>query len=166
MCREFKGLFKRIKKILLICLLICFSKVSAENINALVLHMVSGKQVAYMFDELPIVSFKGEELVVTTSKNVVSYQVDDVVKFTYSDINSSIVDETKKANIIFKFEGDILRVYNLEPLSTVSIYSLDGSLVVSADVGITGEIILSYPQSVGNVFIVKTSVANFKLIRP
>ena len=155
------------KKIfLLICFLICVFKVSAENNNALVLHMANGKQVTYLLDELPVVTFNGEELVITTHLNMVSYEARDVTKFTYSYIDPSIVLGFKNANTMFKFDGDVLYAYNLQPLSTVSIYNLDGILVTSANTGKGGNISISLPQVSGSVYVVKTSVANFKLMKP
>lgn len=128
--------------------------------------MISGKQVTYMLDELPVVSFKDEELVITAHTNIVSYQVADVVKFTYSYVNPSKIDNIKASDTIFKFEGNVLHAYNLEPLSKISIYNVDGSLITSADAGTNGELSLLLPQSSGSVFVVKTSVANFKLMKP
>ena len=154
------------KIILLICFLICVFKVSAENNNALVLHMANGKQVTYLLDELPVVTFNGEDLVVTTHLNLVTYQARDVAKFTYSYIDPSIVVGLKNANTMFKFDGDVLYAYNLEPFSTVSIYSVDGTLIISAKTGTKGDINISLPQVSGCVYVVKTSVANFKLMKP
>ena len=141
-------------------------KVSAENNNALVLHMANGKLVTYLLDDLPIVTFEDDELVITTPNNVVSYQDGDVVKFTYSYVDPSKVAQTTFSDTMFKFEGNVLRAYNLEPLSDVSVFSVDGSLITSAKTGANGEITLSIPQLSGNVVVVKTSVAKFKMMKP
>ena len=154
------------KSLLLFLLLTCVLKVSAESNNALVLHMATGKQVTYMLDELPVVTFNGEELVITTHLNVVSYQVGDVVKFTYSYVDPALVGGVKMSDAMFKFEGDVLHANNLEPFSTVSIYSVDGTLIISAKTGTKGDINISLPQVSGCVYVVKTSVANFKLMKP
>lgn len=154
------------KIILLICFLICVFKVSAENNNALVLHMANGKLVTYLLDDLPIVTFEDDELVITTPNNVVSYQDGDVVKFTYSYVDPSKVSQTTMSDTMFKFEGNVLCAYNLEPLSDVSVFSVDGALITSAKTGANGEITLSIPQQSGNVVVVKTSVANFKMMKP
>lgn len=154
------------KLILLLLSLICVSKVTAESVNALVLNMVSDKQVIFMLDDLPIVTFEEGELVITTPKNVVSYQDGDVVKFTYSYVDPSKVAQTTMSDTMFKFEGNVLSAYNLEPLSDVSVFTVDGTLIISAKAGANGEITLSIPQLSGNVVVVKTSVANFKMMKP
>lgn len=154
------------KLFLLLLSLICVCKVTAESVNALVLNMTTGKQVIFMLDDLPIVTFEDDELVITTPNNVVSYQDGDVVKFTYSYVDPSKVAQTTFSDTMFKFEGNVLRAYNLEPLSDVSVFSVDGSLITSAKTGANGEITLSIPQLSGNVVVVKTSLAKFKMMKP
>ena len=154
------------KLFLLLLSLICVCKVTAESVNALVLNMTTGKQVIFMLDDLPIVTFEDDELVITTPNNVVSYQDGDVVKFTYSYVDPSKVSQTTMSDTMFKFEGNVLCAYNLEPLSDVSVFSVDGALITSAKTGANGEITLSIPQLSGNVVVVKTSVAKFKMMKP
>ena len=154
------------KILILFLFVVSVFKVSAENNNALVLHMANGKLVTYLLDDLPIVTFEDGELVITTPNNVVSYQDGDVVKFTYSYVDPSKVSQTTMSDTMFKFEGNVLCAYNLEPLSDVSVFSVDGALITSAKTGANGEITLSIPQQSGNVVVVKTSVANFKMMKP
>ena len=154
------------KILILFLFVVSVFKVSAENNNALVLHIANGKLVTYLLDDLPIVTFEDDELVITTPNNVVSYQDGDVVKFTYSYVDPSKVSQTTMSDTMFKFEGNVLCAYNLEPLSDVSVFSVDGALITSAKTGANGEITLSIPQQSGNVVVVKTSVANFKMMKP
>ena len=154
------------KILILFLFVVSVFKVSAENNNALVLHMANGKLVTYLLDDLPIVTFEDDELVITTPNHVVSYQDGDVVKFTYSYVDPSKVSQTTMSDTMFKFEGNVLCAYNLEPLSDVSVFSVDGALITSAKTGANGEITLSIPQQSGNVVVVKTSVANFKIMKP
>jgi len=76
--------YMKMKLTLLLFSLLTAIQVQAEEINALVLHMASGKQVTCLLDEQPVVTFKGDELVLTTHMNVVSYKAADLQKFTYS----------------------------------------------------------------------------------
>ena len=45
-------------------------------------------------------------------------------------------------------------------------FAVDGARITSAKTGANGEITLSIPQQSGNVVVVKTSVANFKMMKP
>ena len=101
------------KILILFLFVVSVFKVSAENNNALVLHMANGKLVTYLLDDLPIVTFEDDELVITTPNNVVSYQDGDVVKFTYSYVDPSKVSQTTMSDTMFKFEGNVLCAYSL-----------------------------------------------------
>ena len=141
------------------------TKASAENVNALVLHLSSGNRVTCLLDEKPVVTFKSGELVVTTHMNVISYQESDVKKFTYTYADPSDISSVKTGST-FSFNGNALQMSNLTPSSQVSVYTVGGVLVTSARTGNNGSVTLSLPEQSGAVYVVKTSVANFKISRP
>lgn len=141
------------------------AKASAENVNALVLHLTSGNQVTCLLDEKPVVTFKSDELVITTHMNVVSYQASDVAKFTYIYADPTDISSVRIGSA-FSFNGKTLQVSNLTPSSQVSVYTVDGILVTSAKTDNHGSVSLTLPKQSGAVYIVKTSVANFKITRP
>ena len=140
------------------------AKASAENVNALVLHLTSGNQVTCMLDEKPMVTFKSDELVITTHMNVVSYQASDVMKFTYTYADPTNISSVRTSST-FSFNGKVLLVSNLAPSSQVSVYTVDGILVASAKTGKNGSAALTLPEQSGAVYVVKTSVANFKITK-
>lgn len=141
------------------------AKASTENVNALVLHLTSGNQVTCLLDEKPVVTFKSDELVITTHMNVVSYQASDVEKFTYTYADPTDISSMRTGST-FSFKGNTLQVANLAPLSQVSVYTVDGILVTSAKTDNHGSVSLTLPKQSGAVYIVKTSIANFKITRP
>ena len=149
----------------LVLMLSTASKASDENVNALVLHLSSGNRVTYLLDEKPVVTFKGGELVITTHMNVISYQESGVTKFTFAYADPSDISSVKSGST-FSFNGKALQVSNLAPLSQVSVYTQGGVLVTSAKTDSNGSVMLTLPEQSGAVYVVKTSVANFKISRP
>lgn len=139
---------------------------SAQGANAMVLHFASGGEVTCLLDEQPLVTFEGDELVLTTHMNVVRYQAKDVVKFTYVTLRATDVSSTSTVGTKFFFDGDVLRARNLEPQSMVAVYTVDGSQVASAMTDKNGNVSLALPRQSGVVFAVKNSVANFKIQKP
>lgn len=140
-------------------------KASAENVNALVLHLTSGNQVTCLLDEKPVVTFKSDELVITTHMNMVSYKASDVTKFTYTYADPAGISSVRTGSA-FSFNGKTLQVSNLTPSSQVSVYTIDGILMTSAKTDGNGSVVLTLPEQSGAVYIVKTSVANFKITKP
>ena len=140
--------------------------VSAIELNALILHMKSGKQVTCFLKEQPKVSFVENDLIINTDFRETCYQVGDIVKFTYSYVDPNHIDDILASNICFNFDGQTLSAKNLEPSSNVSIFSIDGILLRSAKVADNGEISVDIPLTSGSVIIVKTSELNFKVRKP
>ena len=140
--------------------------VSAIELNALILHMKSGKQVTCFLKEQPKVSFVENDLIINTDFGETCYQVGDIVKFTYSYVDPNHIDDILASNICFNFDGQTLSAKNLEPSSNVSIFSIDGILLRSAKVADNGEISVDIPLTSGSVIIVKTSEWNFKVRKP
>ena len=140
--------------------------VSAIELNALILHMKSGKQVTCFLKEQPKVSFVENDLIINTYFGETCYQVGDIVKFTYSYVDPNHIDDILASNICFNFDGQTLSAKNLEPSSNVSIFSIDGILLRSAKVADNGEISVDIPLTSGSVIIVKTSELNFKVRKP
>ena len=140
--------------------------VSAIELNALILHMKSGKQVTCFLKEQPKVSFVENDLIINTDFGETCYQVGDIVKFTYSYVDPNHIDDILASNICFNFDGQTLSAKNLEPSSKVSIFSIDGILLRSAKVADNGEISVDIPLTSGSVIIVKTSELNFKVRKP
>ena len=140
--------------------------VSAIELNALILHMKSGKQVTCFLKEQPKVSFFENDLIINTDFGETCYQIGDIVKFTYSYVDPNHIDDILASNICFYFDGQTLSAKNLEPSSNVSIFSIDGILLRSAKVADNGEISVDIPLTSGSVIIVKTSELNFKVRKP
>lgn len=154
------------KKILIFFSLLLTTHALAEEMNAMVLHLASGTELTCMFDERPTVTFEGDELVLTTHMNVMRYQASDVKKFTYTYLEANSINNIKKSRVNIFFDGNILRAVNLQPNSIVDIYTIDGIQVVSAKTDRNGNVSLPIPHSSGMVYVVKTSVANFKISKP
>ena len=152
--------------ILVLVLLMPAIRVFADGINSMTLWMSSGKQITCMLDEQPVVTFEGDELVLTTHMDIVRYQAEDVIRFTYTAVDPAGINDASTAATSFSFDGDVMRASSLAPKSMVTVYTADGTLVASGKTDKSGNISLSLPRQVGVVYVVKTSVANFKITKP
>lgn len=137
----------------------------ADDINAMMLHLASGKQVVCLLDEKPVVTFRGEELILTTHMNEVCYQSADVLKFTYLYVDPTSVNKVSKQSL-FSFRENTLSVTGAEPDTQIAVYSVDGVRVASAKTDKAGATSIVLPELSGKVYVVKTSVANFKITKP
>lgn len=155
------------KKILLSLLLIVCSTITwAEDIDALKLHLASGKQVVCLLEERPVVTFTNEEVVITTHMHEVRYQSTDVLKFTYVNVEEDGIHSPQFDQELIRLDGNNLSLYGLASDSPVSVYTADGVLVASVKADKRGTVSVVLPEQSGKVYVVKTSAANFKISKP
>lgn len=154
------------RKLITLFILACSLHASAASINAITIWMASGKQIVCMLDDQPIVTFEGEELVMTTHMNTVKYNAADVLKFTYSSIEQSSIENASIPETRFSIIDNTINVYNLDPTSEIIVFSVDGVQLASSKADSKGRAVVTLPSQTSNVYVVKTSVANFKIVKP
>lgn len=153
--------------LLVIALLSTLSlSVAAEEVNALMLHLSSGKQVLCLLEERPVVTFTEDEVVLTTHMHEVRYQSEDVQKFTYTMVEADGIHSPRLNEGLICLDGNTILLNGLAPDSSVMVYTVDGVLVASAKVDEHGATSISLPDQSGKVYVVKTSIANFKITKP
>lgn len=140
---------------------------SPEAIAALRIHCKSGSDATILLSERPLVTFAGNDLVVTTPTDVVCYPSDEVVKFTYVGADEIAgMASAGWAGIVFSFGDGCLTVANLSAGAAVSVYMPDGRLLSSATADAHGRATLTLPETAGGVYVVKTPTVAFKLRKP
>lgn len=150
-------------KQLLLLLFAAFSlSVSADEVNAIDFWMTTGNKVTFVLYEQPLVTFQGNDLVITTPMREVRYASQDVTKFTYTSVDNSSISTLKANSVSFSFEDYGIAVMNVEPLSVIDIYTTDGAHIVSAKADHRGNVAVTFPSAAGVTYIIKTSVATFK----
>lgn len=156
-------------KIIILSILSFFCTLStwAEGeINALVLHLATGKNVTCMLDEQPVVTFGGDDLVIKTHMSSMTYLSADVNKFTYTYVDPSVVNNVNIDATLFSLEGNVLNAKSLAPNSTVTIFTVDGKKVAETKTNAQGSVTVPLPSQASATYIINTSVANFKITMP
>lgn len=138
----------------------------AEDVNAIMLHLSSGNQVICLLDEKPVITFSGDDVKLTTHMNELTYPLAEVLKFTYMYVGTSGASNVGEMHSMFSFSGNSLYVTGAEPNSAISVCSIDGVLVASVKTGQDGSVNIVLPEYPGKVYIVKSSIAVFKIAKP
>ena len=133
---------------------------------SLVVWAKDGSKVAFALSKKPKITFSEADLQITGQDIDVSYALDNMVRFTYEIVNdeTAIKDiQTEKVN--FKLTGESLLFPELKANSTVSIYSLNGTLVFSKIIRVAGE--YSFPLSDLNVgvYLVSVNGLTYKIVK-
>lgn len=152
------------KKFVLLILFIA-SSLLAFSENALKIHTKSGDDITILLEELPIVTFLGEDVVVATHLNEIHYSASEVTKFTYTNVDISGIDENKKIGTLFIWEENDLKAFNLSPQTKVSLYTIEGKLVAFGTTNDKGYIHLPLTTVANSVYILKSEPITFKIYK-
>ena len=121
---------------------------------------------AYAFNERPVVTFEGDNLVVRTSEEEVEYSDGVVHKFTIETTPpqpSGISNPLVQPQIVIK-RGDIA-LQGCKEGTKVRIYSLNGVLMSSSNIGTDGSVVVSTSQFPKGVYLIQTETLTYKFIK-
>lgn len=153
------------KKSILILSMLCLG-LSAKAEMQLVVWSKDGGKVAFALSEEPKVTFNENSLMINSNTVSVSYQLEDMAKFTYEDSEAQGIRnlENDKASS-FKYDGEMLIFPSLKTGSSVFIHSLNGSLVFSRTIETAGEYSFPLSQLGAGVYMVTVDGLTYKIVR-
>lgn len=152
----------------LLMLLITLSSLSAiadEIKTHLVVWAKDGTKVAYALDERPKVTFTEIDLIISSKGVDVNYTLDNMDRFTYESGDNTAIRNLKTGEVSFRLDGESLLFLNLSVNSTVSLRTLNGTLVFSKTIQEPGE--YSFPLSSLNsgVYLVTVNGLTYKIVK-
>ena len=151
---------------LLFCLSIVIKVEAASNPSNLVVWSKDGTIVAYKLAEKPRVTFTGSELIITSQGVEVIYLLENLARFTYEedDVITAITNlQTEESP--FKLNGETLLFPALKANSTVSIYSLNGTLVFKKSICQNGEYAFPLSNLNAGVYLVNVNGLTYKITK-
>ena len=132
---------------------------------SLVVWAKDGSKVAIALSKKPKVTFTETDLQITGKNIDVTYALDNMIRFTYEKIDISAIKDITTEKVAFRFVGESLLFPALKANSTVSVYSLNGTLVFKKTVLAAGE--YSFPISNLNtgVYLVSVNGLTYKIVK-
>ena len=147
----------------MLALLCCCTGAWAQN--AVAIHQIDGQVVTFAFTEKPVVTYSGNDLVLTTTKTSVQYPI---YKLRKIDFNVSVddwtgIEEVKvKADVQFSFAGGILSIRGGEPGSSVYLYNIRGHQMGMYRLDSNGNATIPMQGLGKDFYIVKSKSFTFK----
>ena len=155
------------KQKLLLVLLSCFclSAMADEPKTQLVVWAKDGTQVAYALAEKPKVTFTETDLVITANGVEVNYTLENMARFTYEDNSATAITNLQTDESSFRLNGESLLFPALKANSTVSVYSLNGTLVFKKTVLQNGEYAFPLSNLNSGVYMVNVNGLTYKIVK-
>lgn len=143
-----------------------FNELRAQN--AVAIYQVDGQVATFAFEEKPVVTYSGSELVLTTTATSVQYPIYKLKKmeFTFDWDDPDAIEKVKEADTQFCFRGEQLTIGGGKSGSYVYLYNLKGVKVAQYRLDQNGCASIPMHTLPQDVYIVKTKGFTFKFRKP
>jgi hypothetical protein len=153
------------KRHLLTVILLLFATVASWAQNAVAVYQNDGTVATFAFTEKPVVTYSGNDLVLTTTKTSVSYPIYKLRKIDFDisfDDLTGIGDAKVKSDVQFSFRGGALTVRDGEPGSQVILYNIKGVQVGQYRLDGDGNATIPTESLGKDFYVVKSKSFTFK----
>ena len=138
-----------------------------SNVPRLVVWQKSGEKAYFDLDKLPETSFGGGVLTIKSSTATISYQLSNIVRYTYENVTATGIATLPSAySVKISERGEAVSFQNLKPGTTVSLYDLGGMLLEQYTADDLGLLTISTHNRPSGVYIVKANNETIKLLKP
>lgn len=151
------------KLLFLLTVLLSVTIAKAEEYELQVL-LADGQVVSINLNEEPRTTYQDGNLVITTTKNSVTYPLENVRRFTYASLGAGI-DSPKKIGATFSSDGETLTFTGLKPYTKISLYNMAGQLLKTIDCGDHSEAVVSASHMPIGVYVVKVNGGTYKITK-
>lgn len=153
---------RRLSLCLLGALLVC--PVFAQN--TLTVHQKNGEQFSFGFEDKPVVTFTDTELIVTSTKTELRYELANVNKFTFDDVEDAVINiksDASKASITL--DEYAVSISGLEADAAIRLITSDGKLLQSYKADDDGAVTFSIAELPQGTYVITTESLNCKIIK-
>lgn len=137
---------------------------TAADTHTLVIESVDGTKAEYAFESIPVATFDGDEMTITTGGGIdrVLYPMADVVSMTID--TQSAVKSVAGTSLRVAFAGMLLTAEGLADGAELRVYGMDGRLELTA-VSYDGRAVADLSQLPQGVHAVTAGNKSFKIVK-
>ena len=151
-----------------VVLLLFFSLLSgliyAQEELALCLSMRDGSSVSFFLNEKPEMTFVADSVKIVSSVSQAKVKRSDVLDIRFKmDVPSGIEDVCENGTV--EIESECIRVENMKPDGIVSVYSVDGRIVMSEKADGNGLAVIQLHTIPSGIYLLNYNNITIKFIR-
>ena len=154
------------RKLLTVLLLLSSIMAMADEPKSrLVVWAKDGTKTYFDLAESPKTTFRDNNLVITSESMTISYPLEQVLRYTYDLASTGIEGIGLEKTVLISQRGDALTLENLKPGTAVTLYTVDGKLVMAHAAGESRSVTISLSDRPSGVYIVKASNVTYKMLK-
>ncbi len=152
--------------LMLFCLTSTPKLLAQEDVQRLVVWQKNGEKIYFDLEELPETTFDGSLLIISTSKSNVSFQRENILRYTYEGQMTAIGKPLVQPGEVRVVQtADEMAFDGLSEGTAVALYTADGRMLGSqkAQRGLTTTVSLkTYPSG---TYIIKVNDTTYKFLK-
>lgn len=158
--------FGKALRLPLFVLLLSFLLPSISKADDMVLRVwqADGKVMNINLSEEPVTTYADGQLIITTTKTTVTFPLEQVVKYTYSDGTDGISSPSAISSEV-SADGETITFTGLKPGTAVSLYTVAGQLVSTVTASGPTKTAVSVSQLPVGVYVVKANGVTYKITK-
>lgn len=141
----------------------CLDIAAGGASSVLMVWAKDGTKVAFALAEKPTVTFDAANLLISSGGVSVSYPLENMARFTYGSGEPTDIKGAEADRASFKVNGETLLFPALKANSTVSVYSLNGTLVLKKTTGADGECAIPLSGMASGVYVITVNGLSYKI---
>lgn len=154
---------KKLSILTIVLLLLTAGIVTAKATDSIILWRSNGEKITINFSERPKLTFGKGEIKITTNNHEVAYPAEEVLRCTYESTSSNIEHINAGTTPTLSFAGNNVIISGLSAASPVAVYNTAGQMLCSQQADSSGKTQVDITSLPSGVYIIKTSVGNFKI---
>lgn len=139
-----------------------FSQVATANSQFMIVWLESGPVINYDLGEEPVITYNDGMLTITTSVSQISYGLEEVLKYTYTEQSTGIVSPEAMTKV--KFLRNKVIFWGLNRNTSIQVFAVNGMQVM--DNHVTDDVTtINLEELPMGVYIVKADCGTYKIMR-
>lgn len=134
--------------------------------NTLTVLQKDGQQFSFGFEDKPVVTFTDNELVVTSTKTELRYELVKLAKFTFDDVEDAVIGikpDAAKASITI--DVYTVCINGAKPETTVTLLSADGKQLQSYKTSAEGSVTFNIAELTAGTYIITSESLTVKILK-
>ena len=150
-------------KILLLLLTFFVSQAAMADDLVLQVWQADGKVMNINLNEQPVTTYSDGQLIITTTKTTVTFPLEQVVKYTYTDATG--ISSPEAVGSKMSADGESITFTGLKPNTPVYLYTVAGQLVKTVTATGQSKTTVSVSGFPVGVYVVKANGVTFKITK-
>ena len=153
-------------KTTIISILLLVASITTFAQNTLTIHQKNGEQLSFGFEDKPVIKFTDNEIVLTSAKTELRFQLANVAKLTFDDIDDAVISiKADGAKASITLDEYTVSISGAKADAAIQLIASDGKQLQSYKVSQDGTVTFSIADFQDGTYIISTDSLTVKILK-